>query len=79
MDLNEASFIIEAHAQPRSGRGTIYQIIQRCEWIFDGVYWLGATGSLRTPFRSWWRGTSFGMDDGWSTQKYMGSVVLIAA
>lgn len=77
--LNEVSFVIETHDQPRSGRGVIYQMIQRCEWILDGVYWGETTGSIRHPMRSWWRGSVLALDEGWGTQKYMGTVVLVAA
>jgi hypothetical protein len=71
------SFVVEAHDVPDNGRYVIRQAIERVEWITDFVEWERPSSSIRIPLHSHWRGMLGPLsDEGWNTQKYLGTVTV---
>lgn len=69
-----AALAFEAHTLPGNGRRDIRKIVERIEWLFDGVIWQPCTDSIRNPLKSHWLSTSKGVlpDTTYHTIKYFG-------
>lgn len=59
------------------GRWDAKRAIERVEWLIDLVKFEQPTGSIRVPIRAYWQATSgFVADEGWQTQKYVGTFII---